>query len=510
MSISATRLASLSGPQRELLERRLESLPVDLAEIPILPGATRDGDAPLSFPQQRLWFLQQLDPAATAYNLQWVIQMGGALDPSALERSITEIAPRHEVLRTSFVWRDGELVQTVRPAATGPLVRSVDLTGLSSGAQAERVTEGAQSRVRQPFDLTRDELVRTDLIRTRPDHHLLLVTLHHIVSDGWSQNVLMGELSALYQAFSAGQPSPLAPLPVQYSDYAAWQRKWLSGSRLQRSLAHWRQRLQGLPSLRLPGTRLSPTGATPAAQAREVQIAVPGELTTKLNALGRGQGATLFMVVMAGLQAALSVYSGQGDFGVGMSIANRRRPELAGLIGFFANTLVLRADVALHRSFDELVRLVRDECVEAYEHQDLPFERLVEEMRTGRDAGHSPLFQVMLNMADAAPARMEIPGLEITLDRDAVAEARFGLEVTLALDAEGKLSGRFLYPAGTMDPAVAEGLADTFQRLLAAVVAQPRRRLSELGLLSAEERRGQLGGLGRGPPAADPARGTHR
>jgi amino acid adenylation domain-containing protein len=509
MSISATRLASLSGPQRELLERRLESLPVDLTEIPILPGATRAGDAPLSFPQQRLWFLQQLDPAATAYNLQWAIRMRGTLDTAALERSITEIITRHEVLRTSFVWRDGELVQTVRPAAAGPLVRPVDLTELPSVTQTERVAQVAQTQVRQPFNLTRDDLVRADLVRMRPDDHLLLVTLHHIVSDGWSQNVLMGELSVLYQAFSAGQPVPLEPLPVQYSDYAAWQRKWLSGSRLRRPLSYWRQRLQGLPSLRLPGTRLPQTGAVPSAQAREVQIAVPSELTAKLTALGRGQGATLFMVVMAGLQAALSVYSGQADFGVGMSIANRRRPELAGLIGFFANTLVLRADVALDRSFDELVRVVRDDCVEAYEHQDLPFERLIEEMRTGHDAGHSPLFQVMLNMADAAPARMEIPGLEITVDRDAVAEARFGLELTLALDAVGNLSGRFLYPEGTMDPAVTEGLADTFQRLLAAAAAQPRQRLSELDLLSAEERGRQLGELARGQQSAIPSRCTH-
>lgn len=505
---TVSRLSGLTDAQRRLLERRLETLDVELTEIPVLPGAARDGQAPLSFPQQRLWFLQQLDPVGTAYNLGWVIGLEGTLDVAALERGIAEIVARHEVLRTAFMWRDGDLAQVARPAdADAAPLPVTDLRGLDPGRQSERLRDLARRRVREPFDLTRDRLVRTDLLRLGQDSYRLLVVSHHIVSDGWSQRVLVAELSVLYQAFAAGQPSPLEPLPVQYRDFAAWQRKWLSGSRLDKSLAYWRQRLAGLPELRLPGGWRS--RARSADQAGRVEVTVPRELLAGLSALARASGATVFMAVLAGLQAVLAAYSGQTDFGVGVSIASRRRPELAGLIGFFANTLVMRADLAGDPAFSELLSTVRDTCLDAYEHQDVPFERLVEELRPARDSGHHPLFQVLLNMDDAAPAMPEIPGLRMTLERDEVGAAKTDLELTLAGNEHGDLAGRLLYPEGILDRTVAEGLVSSLLRLLEAAVAHPGRRLSELDVLDAGERRRLLADQARGRRQEIPDRCVH-
>jgi amino acid adenylation domain-containing protein len=507
-ALTERRMAALTEPQRRLLEKRLASLAVDMAEIPVVPGAHDGARAPLSFPQQRLWFLQQLDPADTSYNLQWAIGLEGRLDVPALERAISAIIARHEVLRTTFEWHDGDFVQVVEPASPVSLPET-GLREFTATAQEQRLRDLARRRAGQSFDLGGGPPVRIDLLRLADERYRLLITLHHIISDGWSQAVLLGELGALYQAFTAGRPEPLEPLPVQYSDYAVWQRTWLSGPRLDDPLAYWRDQLADLPALRLPDGR-RPGGQPPAARVAGVVSAVlPRELADRLRALGRERGATVFMTVLAGLQAVLATYSGQTDFGVGVSIANRRRPELNGLIGFFANILVLRADLAADPTFEQLVQRVRDVSLAAYEHQDLPFERLVEELRPARGASGRPLFQVLLNLDDTPATELEIPGLRVTLHDDEVGAAKSDLELTFARDEEGNLAGRLLYEQGAISHAVAEGLVGGLRRLLEEAVAHPRRRLSELDVPTCGERRRLVAELARGSRLDLPDRCVH-
>jgi amino acid adenylation domain-containing protein len=507
MSHVASRMAALSEPQRRLLERRLESLAVDFAEIPVLPGGTEAGPAPLSFPQQRLWFLQELDPGTTAYSLQWAIRLQGPLDVAVLRRCLSEIVRRHEILRTRFAWRDGELVQVVAPTAAMPM-RVEELRGLAHDEQSRRLRHLAHSRALRPFDLARGSLVEVDLLRLGDERHVLCVTLHHIVADGWSQGVFLRELGALYEAFKAGRPSPLEPLPVQYRGFAVWQRRWLRDRWLEEPLRYWRRQLDGLPALSLPSDRVR-RDAEGTAQAGVVKLALPGELVDRLGALGRELGATPFMVLLAGLQAVLGAYSGQTDFAVGTSIANRRRAELEGLIGFFANSLVLRARLDGDPRFAELVRRVREVCLGAYEHQDLPFERLVEELRPARDPSRHPLFQVMLHLHNAPVGRPELAGLDLTLEDAEVGAARFDLEVMLTGGAEGGIAGWLLYRRDLFERALVEGLAGSLRRLLEDAAAHPRRRLSELVLLEAAERERLLGEWASGRPSEVPHRCLH-
>ncbi|HZH15045.1 MAG TPA: amino acid adenylation domain-containing protein, partial [Archangium sp.] len=364
-----------------------------LTAPPLVP-TPRNGRLPPSFSQQRLFFLDQLEPNNPTYNIPAAIRLEGALDRTALERSFSEIVRRHEALRTTFQADPQEgVVQVISPPASLSLP-ATDLSGLPESERETEVLRLAQEEARRPFDLAQGPLLRVALLRLGEHQHVLLVTMHHIVSDGWSVSLLSRELSALYEAFSKGQPSPLAELPIQYADYAGWQRQWLQGDALERQLSYWRKQLSGAPqALELPTDHPRPSVQTSRGASHPLRISKT--LSEEISALSRREGVTPFMTLLAAFQVLLHRYSGQDDFCVGSPSAGRNRAELEGLIGFFVNTLVLRGRPSGGLTFRELLAQAREATLEAQAHQELPFEKLVEELKPGRDLSRSPLFQVM-------------------------------------------------------------------------------------------------------------------
>ncbi|HEX3155294.1 MAG TPA: condensation domain-containing protein, partial [Candidatus Angelobacter sp.] len=353
--------------KRKYLQRRL------LAKL----ANSRPTVFPLSYAQQRLWFIAQLEPESAAYNCQGAVRLSGELDAGALERSLREIVRRHEVLRTRFLVQDGVPMQEI--AAEVELhLGWVDLSGMEEEErekEAQRVTEEEAGR---GFDLSRGPLLRVGLLRLGEREHVLLLTLHHVVSDGWSVGIFLRELGRLYAAYRAGEESPLAELPIQYADFAQWQREWLQGEVLEEQLKYWREQLAGLPALELPTDHARPT--RPSRQAGQVRFALPKELTQQLKAVSQQEGVTMFMTLLAAFQLVLGRYAGQRDVAVGTDVANRTRQEVEGLIGFFVNQLVLRTELGEGESLRSLLGQVRERTLEAYAHQDLPFEKLVEEL----------------------------------------------------------------------------------------------------------------------------------
>ncbi|HLL48050.1 MAG TPA: condensation domain-containing protein, partial [Longimicrobiaceae bacterium] len=368
--------SGLSTAKRALLLRRIRG-GSGAGEPAIRPRAER-GPAPLSFAQQRLWFLYRLEGGGAAYHLPAAFRLAGALDADALERALGEVVRRHESLRTVVAERAGEPEQVVAPAAELRLA----VEGLGGLPAAEREA-AARRRVREeserPFDLERGPLFRALLLRLGAEEHVLVLCVHHVVSDGWSMGVLFGELSALYGAFARGEPSPLAELPIQYADYAVWQREHLSGEVLERQLAYWTRRLAGAPSLlELPTDR--PRPAAQSFRGARLRFELPAGLVDALGELARREDATLYMVLAAAFQLLLSRWSGQEDLVVGTPVAGRTHPETEGLIGLFANTLALRGDLSGEPTFRELLGRVRESALGAFAHQDLPFEKLLEEL----------------------------------------------------------------------------------------------------------------------------------
>ncbi|HSN97076.1 MAG TPA: amino acid adenylation domain-containing protein, partial [Candidatus Nanopelagicales bacterium] len=361
-------------------------------EAPPLTPIPRDGALLLSFAQQRLWFLDQLEPDSPSYSIPSALRVRGELDIEALRRVFEEIVRRHEALRTTFVAHEGSPLQIIHPPATW-MLPVIDLSGRPEDARQEELERLLIEEVRRPFHLDRGPLLRTTLVKLAPEEHVLLLDMHHIVSDGWSTGVLVREIGALYPAFHAGQSSPLPELPIHYADFAAWQRAFLAGEPLDREIAYWRRRLSGAPALELPTDRSRPPVQT--FRGAQHHLTLPRELHDALAQLGREQGATLFMTLLSAFVLLLSRYSGQHDICVGTPVAGRNRAELEPLIGFFVNTLVLRIELDARRSFTDLLARVREEALGAYAHQDLPFERLVEALGVNRDLSRTPLFQVM-------------------------------------------------------------------------------------------------------------------
>ncbi|MCP4661375.1 MAG: non-ribosomal peptide synthetase, partial [bacterium] len=351
---------------------------------------------PLSFSQERLWLLDRLEPGSTAYNLPYPARLKGKLRVAALERAIDEIVRRHESLRTTFAFQDGEPVQRIAPPAPFRLP-VVDLSRL---ADAERRVEAEallHADATTPFDLEHGPLFRATLLRLDASGYVLVQNMHHVISDGWSIGVFFRELGTLVAAFSAGRPSPLPPLPIQYADYAIWQRERLSGEFLERQLGYWKEQLGGrLPTLELPADRPRPRFQT--HRGASVSRRLPAELSEALNALSQRHGASLFMTLLAVFNGLLHRYTGQEDLIVGSPIAGRQRLEVEGLIGFFLNTLALRTRLEAELSFRELLERVRKVLLDATAYQEVPFEKLLEELQPERDLSRSPLFQVFFNM----------------------------------------------------------------------------------------------------------------
>jgi amino acid adenylation domain-containing protein len=451
------------------------------------PGG--DHALPLSFGQQRLWFLHRLEPESAVYNMPAAVRFAGALDVGALARGCAEIERRHEVLHTVFPTAGGRPAPLVGKPRTD-LLPVVDLGGLDTPLRQAEATRLTGEELHRPFDLAAGPLWRLLLLRLTGDEHVLVINLHHIVSDGWSVGVLTRELAALYDAFRRGAPSPLPELPLQYADFAAWQRSRLAGPVLEELLRFWRERLAApRPVLELPFDRPRPSIQT--YRGARLPLELPPEVTERLRELGRAEGATLFMVVLACLQILLHRYSGQDDLTIGTPVAGRNRAELEELIGLFVNTLVLRADLSGDPAFAPFLGRVRQTSLEAFRHDELPFEKLVEELGVERSVGHSPLFTVMLVLQNAPPARLALPGLTLERLEEGARTAKFDLTLDLAERPGGWLTGSLEHNTDLFDTATAARLARHFATLATGLAADlgAGSRLSELPLLEDAERR---------------------
>jgi len=475
---AAPRLGELAARVEALRGRRPQ------AREPVLPVPRDPGGLPLSFGQQRLWFLDQLFPGGPHYNLSGRLRLTGALDVSALARTLPEIVRRHEALRTVFRDLAGEPRQVVLPGARAELP-CVDLAGLPAAARRRELDRQLAAEGRRPFDLARGPLLRAALFRLAGREHVLLLALHHIVSDGWSMDVLVREIAALYAAFLERLPSPLPALAVQYADFAAWQRRWLTGAALEGEIAFWRERLAGAPPfLDLPADlpRRSTQRHRGAVETRVLSTGAQAGL----EALSRREGASLFMTVLAGFQTLLFRVTGQDDVVVGSPVANRGRVEIEPLIGFFVNTVVLRARLDGDPAFREAVGRVRESALSAFAHQDLPFERLVEELQPERSLSHTPLFQAMV-MRIEEHGRFSLPDLEIAVLEGERTTTKFDLALAFARTPEG-LVLHLEHDVDLFLPATARRLLGHLETLLAAAAEEPERRLGDLPLLTPPER----------------------
>jgi len=451
-----------------------------------IPRRVNRDPAPLSFAQERLWFLDQMEPGSPAYNRPANFRLTGRLNARALELSLSEIIRRHEVLRTRFVVESGKPVQVICPARAQTL-SLVDLYEHPAPEREIRAQELAAEEAQRPFDLTQGPLIRSTLLRLGEADHVLLLTIHHIAFDGWSLSVLARELAALYKAFCAGHPQPLPELFIQYSDYAHWQRQWLQGDVLQTQLAYWKRQLAGVPVLDLPTDRPRPPVQT--FRGAKQPLVLSGRLTEELKLLSRREGVTPFMSLLAAFTTLLYSYTGQDDIAVGTFMINRNRAETEGVIGFFINNLVLRTDLAGNPSFRDLLGRARTVALTAYAHQDLPFEKLLEQLRPERDRSRTPLFQVMLVLQNTPGSALELPGL--TSSSYPVAQStrsNFDLTLWMSDGIEG-LTGILEYNADLFEAISMTRMLENFQFLLEGIVADPDQHLSTLSISIDRERR---------------------
>jgi amino acid adenylation domain-containing protein len=439
---------------------------------------------PLSFSQRRLWFLDQLEPGSAFYNFPLAVPFAVAVNVAVLQRSIDEVVRRHEALRTVFATVEGEPVQVILPELDLP-IQIVDVRHLPGEAQEAEMSRLAAEMTQKPFDLARGPLLRTALLTRGPSDHVFILVMHHIISDGWSLGVFWRELVALYNAFYVNQPSPLDELPIQYADFAVWQREQLQGEKLDALVSYWTQQLEGMAVLRLPTDK--PRPAVQSYRGAFQEIVLPRALTDALRTLSQREGTTLFMTLHAAFATLLQRYTGQDDIVVGSYVASRDRAELEGLIGFFINSLVLRTDLGGDPSFRELLGRVRETALDAYAHQDMPFDKLVEELQPERDLGRNPLFQVSFQLFASqieAASLGTSGGPTIDLNRGM---AIFDVAVNIWDGPEG-LSGHIEYSTDLFEAATMARLCEHYRNLLQSIVAAPDTRLSELGMLSAAER----------------------
>ncbi len=475
---------------------------------PPLRPMPRDTALPLSFAQQRLWFIAQLDPHSTAYNLSAAVRLEGELDLPALHGALAALVRRHESLRTTFASRGGEPVQVIAPAGSAAAALPVaDLGGLCderAETEAQRLTAAAG---RQAFDLAIGPLFAPVLLLESALRSNLVVTLHHIITDGWSMGVLVREVAAFYRASKTGRPPELPELPIQYADYARWQRGWLAGPVLDEELAWWRRELADLPpELTLPADR--PRPALSSGRGGRVSWSLGAELTARLRGLARDGGATLFMTLLAAFEGLLGRLAGQRDVVVGVPVAGRSEIETEGLIGFFVNTLVLRLDLGGEPDFCALLARARDATLGAFAHQEMPFERLVAELRPERAATRNPLFQVLFVLQNAPAEPLALPGLTLSARPAATGAALFDLSLVAGEDADD-LGGQLEYSRDLFDATTAARLARSFTRLLAAAAALPAQRFDDLPLLAGEERHQLLHEWSGGPSPYPRAGSVH-
>ncbi|GEN09771.1 non-ribosomal peptide synthase domain TIGR01720/amino acid adenylation domain-containing protein/natural product biosynthesis luciferase-like monooxygenase domain-containing protein [Myxococcus fulvus] len=474
-------LAPVRVPSRRPKPPRVasqSSAPAKREGPPPVPRISREQPLALSFAQQRLWYLDRLEPGNVAYNNSVMLSLSGPVDAAALQRALEEVVRRHEALRTTFSMSDSGAVQHITPPGPLPL----PLGTLEEGVSVEA---WARAEARKPFDLEQGPLFRTSLLRVHEQEHVLLIVMHHIVSDGWSSGVLFHELATLYAANIEGKQATLPTLPVQYADYAAWQLEWMRGPELAAEQAWWRDVLADVPVLRLPTDRPRPPVQTyPGARHA---LSIPRALTESLTSMGRREGATPFMVLMAAWQTLLHAYSGQDDFAVGTPVAGRNRPEVEPLIGCFINSIALRADLSGDPTLTEVIGRVRRAALGGFGHQEVPFEKLVDALHVARDLSHTPIFQTMLVLHNTPPIELSMAGLR--LGSQVVHTGFTKLDLTLELvESKDGLSGGIEYNTDLFDAETIRRLSGHLVRLLEQLAARPEQRVSQLSLLSEAER----------------------
>ena len=440
----------------------------------------RSGELPLSFAQQRLWFLDQLQPDSAAYNIPAAVRLKGSLDLSALNRTFSAIIGRHESLRTTFASLSGRPRQVIHPPTDVviPIFELSDMPALEREAEVRRVTaeEGQEA-----FDLESGPLLRLKILRESETEHVLLVTMHHIVSDGWSLGVFVKEVATLYEAYSSGEESVLPELVIQYADFAAWQRQRLQGEVLEKQLAYWRRKLSGdLPTLEMPTDRRRP--ATPTARGKAFHFVIGPETSAALRHLCHQEAVTMFMTLLAAWQTLLHRYTGQDDIRVGTPVASRERAETEGLIGCLLNTLVMRTDFSGKSTFKELLGQVKETALDAYAHQEVPFELLVEELQPERKATYTPLFQVWFVLDNAGLMKpLRLPNLELSPVEIKNHTAQFDLALSM-VDAGERIGGKLIYNTDLFDDDSIAEMIERFESLLENVSADPEWRLLDIPL----------------------------
>ena len=486
------------APTLSAFVQRIEASTRDHASAgPPIEAVERTGFLPASYAQERLWFLDRLEPGGTAYNIPRALRLRGEIDVAALERAVVALVERHEALRTTFEVLDGEPRQYIRDVDF-----RMERVDIAADADAESSCRSLiQARATAPFDLRRGPLFRASLLKLGPEDHVLLIVMHHIVSDGWSMGIISRELAILYDAFRAGKLSPLPSLKIQYADYASWQRRSLTGAVLAKQVAHWKDQLANVAPLELPTDR--PRPAVQSSRGATLRFEVSARLYQRVLETGKREGATAFMTLLAAFEVLLARHSGQDDFVVGTPIANRTRAETEGVVGFFVNTLALRTDLGGRPTFREVLRRVKERTLAAYAYQDAPFEKVVEAINPVRDLSRAPLFQVMFAFQNVPAESVRLGALSVEPYSANVAVAQFDLALTLFETGSG-LGGGFEYNTDIFDAATVESLVRRFERLLESVVANPDELVTRLTLTGDEERRLLLGEwMGHAEPVGD-------
>ena len=485
MSDIAARITSLSPEKRALLAARLSAFGRPTTGRGRIPSRDRSVPAPLSYTQRGVWFLDQLYPENVAYNAPIAVRFLGRLDTNALERSLNEILRRHELLRARFEQRNGDPVQYEAPFRPTKL-STISFERLPESQRLKTARSEAVREARHPLNLTKGPLWRAKLLRCSEREHIFVMVLHHIICDGWSIGVLVRELFSGYERFLRGDTSPSPPLPIQYGDYAAWQRQELAGATLRRQVEVWRKRLEGVGAAQLiPLDKRRP--AEPTFRGARVFTHLPPELTESLQQLARREGATLFMVLLAAFKVLLSRYSGETDVIVGSPIANRERSELESLIGFFANTMALRTDLSGDPSFVQLLGKVREVTLSAYDSQEVPFEKLVEELRPERQLNRNPFFDLSFSFQNLPLLDVDAPDLDVELLRIDNGTSKFDLSVVV-VEAGDRLITTVEYSTDLFDPSTPVRLLESYKVLLEAIAEEPRRKISQLPLITPSER----------------------
>jgi len=461
-------IADLPLEQLKAVARRVSMNQAETAHSPILALSRTSNSFPLSFAQERLWFIDQLTPDSVAYNASNGMHLGGALSVATLEQTLSEIVRRHETLRTKFSLVDDEPVQIIQVAQPHSLPM-VDVSRLSEVEQ--KVQSLAAMEAQRPFDLSQGPLLRSWLIRLSPSEHVVLLTMHHIISDGWSMGVLVEEVSTLYQAFSGGGLSPLAELRIQYADYTRWQRQYLKGDVLRSKLNYWKKQLhQAPPLIKLATDRPRPPVQSFRGAAQSFRL--PAETTEALQEICRERGCTLFMALLAAFKILLHRYTNDEDIVVGTNVANRNNSQLEGLIGLFINNLVLRTRLTGNPSFYEFLEQVRQVCLQAYIHQDVPFEKVVDELRVERTLSYNPLFQALFVLQNNAVPTMKMPGLTLRTLGAQTKVSQFDLLVNMSETPQG-LVGFIDYNTDLFNDSTISQMSERFQTLLKNIADNP-------------------------------------